>query len=60
MLEPNDQFRLIFFCSMNNSVSIKHGLDSKHRFDFHNVPKFSDRKVWANSVDPDQTPRGAI
>ena len=24
-------------------------------------PKFSDRQVWANSVDPDQTaPRGAV
>ena len=23
--------------------------------DYHNDPKFSDRKVWANSVDPDQT-----
>ena len=26
-----------------------------------NVPKFSDRQVWANSADPDQTaPRGAV
>ena len=26
-----------------------------------NVPKFSDREVWANSVDPDQAaPRGAV
>ena len=25
------------------------------------VPKFSDRQVWANSIDPDQTaPRGAV
>ena len=23
--------------------------------DYHNVPKFSDRHVWANSADPDQT-----
>ena len=22
---------------------------------YRNVPKFSDRQVWANSVDPDQT-----
>ena len=22
---------------------------------YHIVPKFSDRQVWANSVDPDQT-----
>ena len=26
-----------------------------------NFPKFSDRQVWANSADPDQTaPRGAV
>ena len=28
---------------------------------FRNDPKFSDRPVWANSADPDQTaPRGAV
>ena len=28
---------------------------------FRNVPKFSDRQVWVNSVDPDQTaPGGAV
>ena len=28
---------------------------------YRNVPKFSDRHVWANSADPDQTaPRGAV
>ena len=28
---------------------------------YSNVPKFSDRQVWKNSVDPDQTaPRGAV
>ena len=28
--------------------------------EYRNVPKFSDRQVWANSVDPDQTAsRGA-
>ena len=28
---------------------------------YHNFPKFSDRQVWANSADPDQTaPRGAV
>ena len=28
---------------------------------YRNVPKFSDRQVWVNSVDPDQTaPRGAV
>ena len=25
-----------------------------------NDPKFPDRQVWANSVDPDQTARGAV
>ena len=28
---------------------------------YRNDPKFSDRYVWANSADPDQTaPRGAV
>ena len=28
---------------------------------YRNYPKFSHRKVWANSADPDQTaPRGAV
>ena len=28
---------------------------------YPNFPKFSDRHVWANSADPDQTaPRGAV
>ena len=27
---------------------------------YRNAPKFSDKQVWANSVDPDQTaPEGA-
>ena len=31
------------------------------RSDYRNVPKFSDRQVWANNVDPDWTaPRGAF
>ena len=30
-------------------------------YNYRNVPKFSDRQVWANSADPDQTaPRGAV
>ena len=29
--------------------------------DYHNGPKFLDRQVWANIVDPDQSaPRGAV
>ena len=28
---------------------------------YHNLSKFSDSQVWANSADPDQTaPRGAV
>ena len=28
---------------------------------YRNIPKFLDRQVWGNSVDPDQTaPRGAV
>ena len=28
---------------------------------YRNIPKFSDRQVWANSADPDQTAhRGAV
>ena len=26
-----------------------------HVVSYSNVPKFSDRQVWANSADPDQT-----
>ena len=30
-------------------------------FAYRNVPKFSDRQVWANSADPDQTaPRSSL
>ena len=39
-------------------------LSMVHKFigvSYRNFPKFSDRQVWANSVDPDQTaPRGAV
>ena len=29
--------------------------------EYGNDPKFSDRYIWANSADPDQTaPRGAV
>ena len=32
-----------------------------YRRDYHNVPKFLDGQVWANSADPDQTAaRGAV
>ena len=24
---------------------------------YHNIPKYWDRKAWANSVDPDQMPQ---
>ena len=33
----------------------------KQDFYYRNDPKFSDKPVWANSADPDQTaPRGAV
>ena len=33
----------------------------QHTLKQRNDPKFSDRQVWANSADPDQTaPRGAV
>ena len=36
-------------------------LDMVVRDIYRNDPKFSDRQVWANSVDPDQTaPSGAV
>ena len=32
-----------------------------NKFNSFNDPKFSDRLVWANSADPDQTaPKGAV
>ena len=32
-----------------------------NKTDYHDDLKFSDRQVWANSVDPDQTaPRGTV
>ena len=35
------------------------GLSSVNQY--RNDPKFTDRQVWANSADPDQTaPRGAV
>ena len=35
---------------------------AKNRFrGYYNDPKFSDRQVWANKADPDETaPRGAV
>ena len=35
--------------------------DPDQMLHYRNDPKFSDRQVWANSADPDQTaPRGAV
>ena len=32
-----------------------------HIYAYRNDPKCSDREIWANSADPDQTaPRGAV
>ena len=36
-----------------NKITINH-LTLKHQHN-HNVPRFSDGQVWANSIDPDQT-----
>ena len=30
-----------------------------YQSNYHNGPKFLDRQVWANSVDPDQTGSGS-
>ena len=37
-------------------------IDADYMYDdYRNDPKFLDRSIWANSVDPDQTaPRGAV
>ena len=44
-----------YFCGVADKQV--HIFQTKYR----NDPKFSDRQVWANSVDPDQTaPRGAV
>ena len=40
-------------CSMPGSCIICLGLEQL--VNYHKDPKFSDRQVWANSVDPDQT-----
>ena len=39
-------------CSFTDKISL-------FAYKYRNVPKFSDRQVWANSVDPDQT-SGAV
>ena len=51
-----------FICSIFE-VTFRVCQDKKILFPskYLNDPKFSDRSVWANSVDPDQTaPRGAV
>ena len=41
-------------------LSNEHTTETDQRV-YRNDPKFSDRKVWSNSADPDQTaPRGAV
>ena len=40
---------------------IARNLSSRFQRGTRNDPKFSDKLVWANSADPDQTaPRGAV
>ena len=41
--------------------SKRKNIRTKRYLVYRNFPKFSDRQVWANSADPDQTaPRGAV
>ena len=50
-------FFLLFFCGYIAFSFISIGI----MIQYPNVPKFSDRQVWANSADPDQTaPRGSV
>ena len=41
--------------------SLRHSFSQTNNFSqiYCNDPKFSDRQVWGNSVDPDQTARGS-
>ena len=47
---------------MTTSVDSDHWSDCSFRLPwvYRNFPKFSDRQVWANSADPDQTARSAL
>ena len=34
---------------------------TKHNYNkYHIYPKYSERQTWANSVDPDQTPKNLV
>ena len=48
--------------AMSNGKCNKSGKTEEHKqITYRNVPKFSDRQVWAYSADPDQiAPRGAV
>ena len=47
--------------NVSKFVSQRKNMEVNSDKNYHNVPKFSDRQVWANSADPDQTvPRGLI
>ena len=55
----NQPIRFIVTRTCMNMTNLGHTL--KLALAYRNVPKFSDRQVWANSADPDQTaPRGAV
>ena len=43
------------FMEKYGKLSLNYGISK-----YHNDPKFSDRRVWANSVDPDQTAPKAV
>ena len=49
---------LFFFTSVLRYILTTH---FNEKLKYRNDPKFSDRLVWANSADPDQTaPRGEV
>ena len=57
----NGKNKCIFSAKRNNSISCLEIIRTVQNFksDYRNVCKFSDRQIWANSVDPDQTaPQG--
>ena len=54
-------FQVLCFSRPRYQVSVHRTIGPLVTFTYHNDPKFSDRLVWANSADPDQTaPRGAV
>ena len=67
-LSTDEQSVLSLFCRSTNvqqvlalkQPCVQPIFDLWYLSKYHNVPKFSDRQVWATSADPDQTARGAV